>query len=829
MCFDYKRPYIAFHTLPPQTTCLRAFVWPIHNALASLLLPPCQLVVPLMGPRTPGYLHIVCLDQLESAKLRRSPPQLPGKGGTPCDRRRPFCSQCLDSARNCAGYKTALTWGVGVASRGKLRGLSLPVTGAQPAVAPPKLPRATGPRAVSKSQPALDTAAEKRRLHDKQRSSAAGLTEHGSVSIPPTSQRRLCSPEYYTVDSHVKPNHHNPYSSRATKTDSLKQYHAPLVANPDSSRAWMGLEQTPVPIQCPWPALTPEQKDNASDEQHEETSYNEVSPRMSACQPPSLSQQLLARSVGRTPRLRYLISYYAEVIAPMIVAFDSPTNPFRTYILRLAQESTSLQEAIATLASCNLRQRRERGTRSTERTLPGRLSSMAHQALTDGALQDRTGIFMPEDYAQEEQYHRGMAVSALNRELADSHQRLSDSVLATLLILCLFHGCDTGVAQFKTQFAGVTKLLAIRLCNSPCMSDELKWFVRMFTWIDTMTATTNDREVQLRGACLDITAASDGEWGLENLAGCDAGLFRIVAQLGRLNLLSQNQEVRTSTPPDIHMPSTTLPPSMAFFPSNIPATSSGPFAFTLPPLPPPGDRDRGQLPPAFWAEWYSLRQKLESWRFVPHQSQSQSPLFTSSHAYISPPSSPTDQPVVAAHNLKDVIHISESFRHAAILYSERLAYPDLPSDHPRIQNIVQHIMSHIMTVQSDAYLLWPLFITGSECVRADHRAIIRQRCKDLSRDSGFFNNLSCLQLLEKIWAENPAVDVIPVVSSLDFGLQAAASGCVSEVTFLPPGSWASSQHEAFMSPTLPSVSRKQGFRWHEAMQTKRAEDEYMTV
>ncbi|PYH31750.1 fungal specific transcription factor domain-containing protein [Aspergillus neoniger CBS 115656] len=747
--------------------------------------------------------------------------------GTPCDRRRPYCSQCLDSARNCAGYKTALTWGVGVASRGKLRGLSLPVTGAQPAVAPPKFSRVTGPRTASKSQPALDTAAEKRR-HDKQRSSGTGLAEHGSVSVSTASQRRACSPEYYTVDSHASPNFYNSYSSRATKTDSPRQCHAPLISNPDPSRTWMGPEQTPVPIQCPWPTQAPNQKDNASDEQSEETCDDEVSPRMNACQPPSLSQQLLARSVGRTPRLRYLISYYTEVIAPMIVAFDSPTNPFRMYVLRLAQESTSLQEAIATLASCNLRQRRERGMRATERTLPGRMSSLAHQALTDGALQERAGLSMPEEYAQEEQYHRGMAVSALNRELADPHQRLSDSVLATLLILCLFHGCDTGVAQFKTQFAGVTKLLAIRLCNSPCMSDELKWFVRMFTWIDTMTATTNDREVQLRGACLDITAASDGEWGLENLAGCDAGLFRIVAQLGRLNLLSQNQEVRTSTPPDIHMPSTTLPPSMAFFPSNIPATSSGAFAFSLPP-PPPGGRNGAQLSPAFWAEWYSLRQKLESWRFVPHRSQSGSPLFTSSHAYISPPSSPTDQPVVATHNLKDVIHISESFRHAAILYSERLAYPDLPSDHPRIQNIVQHIMSHIMTVQSDAYLLWPLFITGSECVRADHRAIIRQRCKDLSRDSGFFNNLSCLQLLEKIWAENPAADGLPAVSSLDFGLQAAANGSVGEVTFLPPGSWASSQHEAFMSPTLPSVSRKQGFRWHEVMQTKRAEDEYMTV
>ncbi|KAL8812853.1 MAG: hypothetical protein Q9223_000394 [Gallowayella weberi] len=44
-----------------------------------------------------------------------------------CNRRRPYCTQCLDQGKDCSGYKTTLTWGLGVASRGKLRGLSLPV------------------------------------------------------------------------------------------------------------------------------------------------------------------------------------------------------------------------------------------------------------------------------------------------------------------------------------------------------------------------------------------------------------------------------------------------------------------------------------------------------------------------------------------------------------------------------------------------------------------------------------------------------------------------------------------------------------------------------
>lgn len=44
-----------------------------------------------------------------------------------CDRKRPYCTQCLDYGKDCSGYKTALTWNIGVASRGKLRGLSLPI------------------------------------------------------------------------------------------------------------------------------------------------------------------------------------------------------------------------------------------------------------------------------------------------------------------------------------------------------------------------------------------------------------------------------------------------------------------------------------------------------------------------------------------------------------------------------------------------------------------------------------------------------------------------------------------------------------------------------
>lgn len=68
------------------------------------------------------------------------------KRNTKCDRRRPYCSPCLEVGKECSGYKTQLTWGVGVASRGKLRGLSLPIARSAPA---PKSPPRTRPRAIS--------------------------------------------------------------------------------------------------------------------------------------------------------------------------------------------------------------------------------------------------------------------------------------------------------------------------------------------------------------------------------------------------------------------------------------------------------------------------------------------------------------------------------------------------------------------------------------------------------------------------------------------------------------------------------------------------------
>ncbi|GFF45978.1 hypothetical protein IFM51744_06207 [Aspergillus udagawae] len=778
--------------------------------------------------------------------------------GSVCDRRRPYCSQCLNRGRDCAGYKTTLTWGVGVASRGKFRGLSLPITGAQPAATGDSRRRSGGeenPSGQPVTSPTTYTfASDALPATASDNVERATLQSQGSPS-PDTNEtaswmRTGADPQAWptpaadfsfgnpsVVDSS------SPYTEsliQSIPTNSSLQYMQTVqVANHHSNfqtNAWT--ESWPTSTTSTFeqwqvlPACTASQPEDTEGAGKSSTdSEPSGDPRRIALYSPSFSQMLLARSVGRTPRLRYLISYYAEVIAPVIVAFDSPTNPFRTHILRLAQDSEPLQEAIATLATSNLRQRRERKSMPTDRTLPSRMSSLAHRALTDGTCQDFQDTLKAEGFAREEQYHRGLAVKALNMELADPHRRMSDSVLATLFILCLFHACDTGVAQFKTQLAGVTKLLALRMRRSPVLSDELKWFIRVFTWYDTMAATTNDREIQLRGTCLDIAAVSDSEWGLENLTGCDASLFKYIAQLGRLNLLSQKQEVSTPALPEVFVPTTSLPPSLLFDASmatGIPGMNAS-FSFTIPIQSQSVERSSRSLSPAFWAEWFALRQQLEAWRLPASRWESALPRGSvhistppSAQAYISPPSSPSTQYAVAPQNMDDVFHISESFRHSAILYSERLAYPELPSSHPRIQHLVHRAMHHISLVKSDVYLLWPLFITGSECVLQSHRDTVRQRCRDISQDSGFFNNLTCLELLEKIWAQDVC----------DTGTASVQWDTTALYPFeMAPSAVMGSDFFAGGGSVYPATSspRIQGFRWHELMQAKRAEGEYLVV
>jgi hypothetical protein len=436
-------------------------------------------------------------------------------------------------------------------------------------------------------------------------------------------------------------------------------------------------------------------------------------------------------AIGATPRIQYLINYYSEVISPVIVAFDGPSNPFRTQILRLAASSDTLQHAIAALSASNLRRRRETGALSTGKTDPARRSSIAHMTLTNESWED-SRILSRQEQACEEALHKGMAIKSLNMQLADPVLRKDDSILATLLILCLFHICDSGVAKFQTQFAGVKKLLGMRQKELGLNTKEAKWFTRMFTWFDAMTATVNDREGQLQGHHLDVSALSDGDWALENLAGCDGQLFKTIAKLGRLNVLGQGKPVEES-PTLVSRPLPQTPYALNLDYSDFDGNGwmqmlEDEHLFSEKTSDP-------DVKEQFWREWREVRQSLQTWQLDTTMFDRSSP----------------EAPLLTPEQRVDLANISESFRYSALLYTERLANPTVPSTDTSIRFWVQKCLTYIKAVKSDVYLLWPLFITGSECVDEADRIVIRERCLDIQKDSGFLNNKSSLELLEKVW------------------------------------------------------------------------------
>lgn len=824
---------------------------------------------------------------------------------TKCDRRRPYCAQCLDQGKGCSGYKTTLTWNVGVASRGKLRGLSLPIPKSKRAaesIDEEQDKKADGPKKLAKLGPTRRASDSRDGAHlrsptglatigntststtynfvSMDPNSSAGTTSPSPMLPPPSFACRappslfqgrgsqqarkrprrhtlqplsvptihptrdygvmpmtasvvggyghhdfglssqispmvpsftgygIISPTYkdFTSQSVVQsPCENNFFTSHETlgwPRDNMSSNLAPnhggqnypqqdtffadLMATANPTDSMLPTQQTFPPhdlsvtsasdttsmtVGSKYPVYASHSSALVADDVGDHTSS--LVPRLL----PSLS-------IGNTPKLQYLIDYYDKVISPVIVAFDGPTNPYRSHILSLAVESETLQHAIAALAASNLRMRRGHNplstTRSSQSISPSshdhsvRKSSIAHSLMDVGI--DRLPQTSASEPSHEELYHKGASIKALNEQLADPLRRKDDSILATLLILCLYHICDTGVAKFKTQFAGVKKILALRGGTKGDNSKASNWLTIMFTWFDAMTASVNDRESQLDGDDLDTSPINGDEWALENLAGCDGRLFKLIAKLGRLNLLSQNKPVadcsnRSSPTAKVQQLPSPVTKTQDYYSMNYNRFDGNGWSAMVEEE--PAERDtRAQ----FWREWNNIREKLRNWQL---------------DGRMTPPPD---------GDRRDIYHISESFRYSALLYTERLAYPRLASAHPKIQNLVTQALFHISNVQSDVFLLWPLFITGTECISEQGRYLIRERCLDIQKDSGFFNNLSGLEILEKIWRDDETND---------------------EQTPRVTGSGMS-----IASNDFPAISGH-GFKWRKAME--RVDGEYIVV
>lgn len=773
-----------------------------------------------------------------------------------CDRRRPYCGQCIEIGKECSGYRTTLTWGVGVASRGKLRGMSLPVA-KSPTQNTTSTSQDTKSQASNASTAAASAAAAAAAQQGPTKFEARGSI--GSVDFNVHSPRSPTSPmysapqdyQYFGATSpipipspstpmgnaipgygeHVDPFH--PYSSKLRRPHlprgPLQRLHTSLAVPYDdnglsASSASLGTysdSDFPSPGEFPHtpadefpfsessvphysslvfhdqthmnsmenfhyhheaPRTLPMADDVSSSISSDQSvqDFSEVSSGQHSMGPPtfpdifiegemssnlnglpqsgfsylpsegmssngsgplSLNELALTTSIPQSlfiatplsPRMHYLLHYYDKFICSVLVAFDGPTNPYRMHVMHLAMRSEGLQNALAALATNNIRMRG--GIEGRRLSLPQDsrlLPDHAYSQMTAQELREMHG-----EPSNEEKHYKTRSIALLNRQLADPSGAQDDSVLATLLILCLFHVCDSGFTKFKTQLAGVQKLLSMR--DRSVQSNFVGWIELFFTWFDVMSSAVNDRETEVQGDSLDMMNLTANLGALEHLAGCEGRLFKLIARLGRLNLLSQNRPVRENdTTPQASPRPKRQNDFYSFNFDHLDGNGWGtPLYEPVSPLTPTPDDART----TFWTEWNDIRTRLQDWEFeMPTEAGSATSMFT-----LSPEQSA-------------LLHISESFRYAALLYTERLADPTPPSSAPNFQELVSRGLYHIahigITSCVNKFLLWPLFLIGTECVDPEHRAVVRQRCVEIQRESGFFNNLSGLEVLEKVWQED---------------------------------------------------------------------------
>jgi hypothetical protein len=756
-------------------------------------------------------------------------------------------SQCLEIGKDCSGYRTTLTWGVGVASRGKLRGLSLPIINStakacdqgnetkmqsSPAMKAPPSP----PKAHEQSHKVkLEENYHMNHMHEFSQApfSPGSFQSSGPIPIPVSSPQHhgWHVPGFYEhLEGYSalsgKPTrlHLRPRPLRRVHTTASSSYEEQIFSAPSTGSVSTFSESdfpspsefppTPkeVPMAEPFINSYPDVYSCQQETMHPTESYSYMDtprsyPSTSGFVSSSLGSSVSSNSnsnsnmcmdmyppvaVGPTsfsdilhrndynavddmmqqfqyggkgepdylpegfvdsmvspiqwnsaipqtmdpsgfhhlaPRMRYLLDYYDKAICPVLVAFDNPKNPYRMHIMHLAVSNKPLQNAIAALATNNMRMR---GLKE----LNG-FSMDPFDHLTADDIRD-----MHTDATPEEMHYKSTSVALFNASLKDQNCAADDSVLATLLILCLFHVCDSGFSKFKTQLAGVQKLLSMRDRRGGT-TEFIGWIEMFFTWFDVMTATVNDRETQVRGDALDMLDLSANLGALEHLAGCEGRLFKLIARLGRLNLMSQRRPVQDSMLPPSHTPTPRPSPGFAttkdFY--SLDGNGWGTPVATSPPcaaeVPAPDPRHE------FWTEWHHIRSRLSAWVLDPPY-----------HTAPPPPMSEADN--------ASIQNISQSFRHAALLYTERLGSPHLPPSAAPIQALVSGALRHIAAIPVNScvnkFLLWPVFIVGTECVHAADRDIIRSRCIEITRESGFFNNMSCLEILERVWAEDDAGD-----------------------------------------------------------------------
>jgi hypothetical protein len=498
-----------------------------------------------------------------------------------------------------------------------------------------------------------------------------------------------------------------------------------------------------------------------------------------------------------SPRTAYLVDYYSNSICPVLVAVDGPNNPYRVHILALAAASgPALVNGVAALASNVLH---HRNTKASGSPTPSgsKLRGVSEEAL----------------------HYKAASVNLYNAALRDPAAAYDDSILATLVVLSLLEISESGsVSGLKSQMAEIRQILTLRGSNS---SQFLHWATMFFTWLDVMKATVGDREKQVRGGALDLLDFSANLGALEHLSFCEGRMFKVLARMGKNTRARRASESvytvasqwgmhqgmmespsrRPSINPFTGMPMTTPMNSSDGVPTLDSIAGSAPTPQSISTAiaaaaaagksPRPSGADSRQ---EFWSEWAHVRSRLRLW-----SARDASGSCTPAH----PPSTSPNVSSAEPSESTLVSHASEVFRHASLLFAERLAFPMLDSRSSQIQALVSAALHHLSSIPLydsagtpglNKVLLWPLCIIGTECIRPGDRDVIRLRCGESMREQGVFAGMSGMEVLERVWAMED--------SDMKMGIAELNSGSVPE--------------DSDGMPLLSSLGGQAG-RWRRAM------------
>ncbi|KIW06296.1 uncharacterized protein PV09_02763 [Verruconis gallopava] len=711
-----------------------------------------------------------------------------------CDRRRPYCTQCLEMGKDCTGYRTTLTWGVGVASRGKLRGLSLPIANSSKRAPTSnddgKSHRANTEKAATSPSP-VPPQLERKGPDDNfsppyHRTAELGSTVYPHGSYSPTSPIPIPSQQgrsgwhmsnfadvldgYQNLLSkatrlQIRPNPLRRIHTTGTASLDEVAYSTPSSAFSDSDYPSPSeFPATPEDYGIPeplvnsysesYPCPPPEQLQPVDSYRYVETPRSFPSntafsvPEVASVRSTSSNYSMLASSAlptsfsdllhshdytptnelshsypvgqkvdhdyfsdglsdfsvsvpstwpalqpthknsglrGLPSRMQFLLGSYSKAVCPLFVASDHERNPYRLHVMAHLNSSLPLQYAVAALVSCHLKSYKADDL----------------SALAMDSFESSQTIPMKVDCPNPEQHelnYKKLATDAFNDALKTSNMSGDESILITLLVLCLLHLSESGFGNFKIGLAGVKKLLSLHKSGAQGqLSETMSWAENWFLWLDILVSAMGDGAAARQSEVLNALDRSAYLGSVEYLANCEGQLYDAVARLK-----------------DWSLSLTRLAPSRDFYGGQI--TSCEPdLAF--------------ETSRHFWTPLSKVQSRLKSIASHPNFHEAEA------------------DPMILNYTM-------DCFKNAAAIYAERITRVNQePSTH--IEDIVARSIPCVTGISSSScineFILWPLLVIGTECVQEHHRDLFRQRIATATSGSHFFGDFSCVEVLFKVW------------------------------------------------------------------------------